>query len=154
MNNFGEMQQSNKYPVIVQKRLAAGKVITVHGTKYNVGSRSYIHSRNFADAVLFLLKNTTAHLHQPGTVDYPDRYNIAGDKQLDNAELIETIANHMHTEPQYMFEDGDIQRPGHDPHYALDDTKLKTLGWKPPVTFEDSLAETIKWQMEHPEWIE
>lgn len=154
MNNFGEMQQHNKFPVIVQKMIRDNKKITIHGDPKNIGSRSYIHSRNFADAVVFLLKNTTPHLHVSGSVDMPDRYNIAGDKQLDNLELTQLIGNLMGKEAEYELEDGDVQRPGHDPHYALDDTKLKSLGWKSPISFEESLKNTVEWQMQNPEWIE
>jgi dTDP-glucose 4,6-dehydratase len=154
MNNFGEMQQHNKFPVLVQKKIAKGEVVTIHGKKGAIGSRSYIHSRNFADAVLFLLKKTKPHQHVPGTADLPDRYNIAGDKQLDNVELAKLIAKLMKKKLIYKLEPGQIQRPGHDPHYALDDKKLYSLGWKPPHSFEESMENTIKWQMNHPEWID
>lgn len=154
MNNFGEMQQHNKFPVMIQKMIREGKKITIHGDPENIGSRSYIHSRNFADAVVFLLKNTKPHIHVSGTVDKPDRYNIAGDKQLDNLELVQLIGKLMDKEPEFELEDGDIQRPGHDPHYALDDTKLKSLGWNPPKTFEESMKNVIDWQEEHKEWLE
>lgn len=154
MNNFGEMQQHNKFPIIVQKKIRNGEKIIIHGDPNNIGSRSYIHSRNFADAVLFLLKNTKPHMHTSGEVDKPDRYNIAGDKQLDNLELVKLIGGLMNKEVIYELEDGDVQRPGHDPHYALDDTKLKNLAWKSPVPFEESLKNTIEWQEANKEWLE
>ncbi len=155
MNNFGEMQQSSKYPAMIQKKIANGEKITIHGQPGQIGSRSYIHSRNFADAVLFILKNCPPHMHVPNSADRPDRYNIAGDKQLDNLELAQLISSLMGKENlDYEMIDTHTTRPGHDPHYGLDDTKLKSLGWNPPLSFEESLKNTIEWQTENKEWLE
>ena len=154
MNNFGEMQQPNKFPVMVQKAIMKGEELTIHGKEGLIGSRSYIHSRNFADAVLFILKNCPPHMHVPNSADRPDRYNIAGDKQLDNLELAQLIAELMGKELKYRLVDSHTARPGHDPHYGLDSTKLYSLGWKPPLTFEESLKNTLDWQATHPDWIE
>lgn len=154
MNNLGEMQQANKFPVIVQKKINAQETIKIHGEMDGtIGSRSYIHSRNFADGVLFILKNTTPHKHVPLTTDRPDRYNIAGDMQLDNLELAQKIAELMGKELKYEIQDSVMARPGHDPHYGLDDSKLKELGWSSPIPFGESLKNTIEWQESHPEWI-
>lgn len=153
MNNFGEMQSAAKYPVIIQKKIAAGETITIHGEPGRVGSRSYIHSRNFADAVLFILRNTTPHMHVPLTADRPDRYNIAGDRQLDNLELAQLIADLMRKELKYEYLDAHTARSGHDPHYGLENTKIESLGWKSPVSFEESLGRTVQWQTNNDEWI-
>ena len=154
MNNFGEMQSSSKFPVMIQKAIAKDEEITIHGNENGeIGSRSYIHSQNFANALIFLLKNLPPYLHIPGQIDRPDRYHIAGEKQLDNLELAKLIANLMGKELKYKIVNFHSARPGHDPHYGLNDDKLKSLGWKSPVSFEESLASTIKWQTENDEWI-
>lgn len=154
MNNFASMQQPNKFPVMVQKAVLVDKEVSIHAeSNGEIGSRSYIHSRNFADAILFLLQHTTPHMHEPLTCDMPDRYNIAGEVQLDNLELAQLIAKHMGKELKYKIVNSEIQRPGHDPHYALDDSKIKALGWEAPVSFEQSMADTIEWQNANPIWI-
>jgi len=153
MNNFGELQQASKFPVIIQKAIANGETLTIHGKEGEIGSRSYIHSRNFADAVLYIINNLKPHMHVPLTADRPDRYNIAGDKQLDNLELAQLIASLMNKELKYELKDSHTTRPGHDPHYGLDSTKLYSAGWKSPLTFEESLKNCIEWQMENQEWI-
>lgn len=153
MNNFGEMQQSSKFPVMVQKWLSKGEKIKVHGQVGDIGSRSYIHSRNASDALLFILKNLPPHLHEAGTADKPDRYNIAGDKQVDNLELVHIIAGLMGVKPEVELIDHHSTRPGHDKHYGLSRTKLENLGWKSPMSFEESLKNTIDWQKEHSEWL-
>lgn len=158
MNNFGELQQSSKFPAMVQRWIARGEKVIIHGEKrgekIEIGSRSYIHSRNFADAILFILNNCPPYQHQPDAVDKPDRYNIAGDRQLDNLELAKEIAHYTGKDDfEYEVVNVHTLRPGHDRHYALDNTKLKKLGWKSPLTFEESLQKTIDWQKNHPEWI-
>lgn len=154
MNNFGEMQQASKYPVKIQKAIDAGTRIQVHAAgDGQIGTRYYIHSRNTADAVLFVLQKTKPYLHQPGLVDKPHRYNVVGDKQVSNLELAKTIANLMGRPLLYDLVDFHSEQPGHDLHYGLDGTKLKTLGWKSPISFEESLKNTIEWQQRNPEWI-
>lgn len=155
MNNFGEMQSAAKFPVIIQKLIEAGKKVIIHGEPDGqIGSRSYIHSRNFADAILFILKNTKPYLHQPLMADKPDRYNITGDEQLDNLELAQRIAKLMDKNLEYEIVDSHSQRSGHDLHYGLNGEKLAKLGWQSPVSFEDSLKNTIKWQQENSEWLQ
>lgn len=155
MNNFGEMQQASKYPVMVQKAVANGEELTIHGGENGeIGSRSYIHSQNFSNALIYIIKNFPPHVHVPGKVDKPDRYHIAGDKQVDNLELAKLIAGLMGKELNYKIVDFHKTRPGHDPHYGLNADKIKQLGWESPVSFEESLKNTIAWQSEHKEWID
>lgn len=153
MNNWGEMQQGSKFPVMIQKAIEEGKTITIHGKEGDIGSRSYIHSRNFADAVLFIIQNLPPYLHTPDSVDQPDRYNIAGERQLNNLELAQLIAKLMGKELKYVLQDSQFSRPGHDKHYGLDDTKLKSKGWQPPIPFEESLKNVIEWQKANPQWL-
>ena len=152
-NNFGETQSKAKFPVIVQNKVMRNEVVTIHGNENDIGARYYIHSRNFADALLFILKNTTPYLHKDGEVDRPDRYNIISGDFINNLELAQMIAKLMGKELKYEFLDVHATRPGHDRFYGLSGEKLKNLGWKPPISFEESLASTIKWQMENPIWI-
>jgi dTDP-D-glucose 4,6-dehydratase len=154
MNNYGQFQGSSKYPVIIQRKLMAGEEIEVHAAgDGQIGTRYYIHSRNVADAVLFILKNTTPYMHQAGMVDKPDKYNIVGSAQVDNLEMAKVIARLMDKPLKYKLVNFHEDQPGHDLHYGLDGTKLGKLGWKPPVGFEESMKATIDWQLEHPEWI-
>ena len=154
MNNFGEMQSSSKYPVMIQKAIAKDEEIIIDGDEEGIGSRSYIHSQNFANALIFLLEHTKPYLHQPSQIDKPDRYHIAGDKQVDNLELAQMIAKLMGKELKYKVVDFHKTRPGHDKNYGLDDSKIRNLGWHSPISFEESLANCIKWQTENDQWIE
>lgn len=154
MNNFGQYQGSTKYPVIIQKKLMAGEEIEVHSSSDGqLGSRFYIHSRNSADAILFILQNHPPYLHKPGAVDRPDRYNVVGTARRNNLELAQDIAKLMDKPLKYKLVDFHSKEPGHDLHYGLDGKKLEDLGWKPPVDFETSMKATIDWQTKNPDWI-
>lgn len=155
MNNFGSMQAPSKFPAMIQMNIERGIKTKVHvSSDGQMGTRYYIHSRNSADAILFILKNVTPKLHTPGDIDRPDRFNIVGDKQVDNLELVKIISELMGVEPQYEFENFHDNNPGHDLHYGLDGTKLSALGWSPPLSFEESMKDTIEWQQKNKEWME
>jgi len=154
MNNFGEMQAPSKFPAMIQQKLENGETVKIHAAPNGaIGTRYYIHSRNSADAVLFILNNVKPILHSHGDMDRPVRLNIVGDAQLDNLEMAQTIARLMGKELKYEIAEFHKDNPGHDLHYGLDGAKLKELGWTSPVSFEDSLKNTIEWQKAHPEWM-
>lgn len=154
MNNFGEMQAPSKFPAMIQKKLEAGEEIEIHAADdANIGSRYYIHSKNTADALLFILKNVQPQMHGSGEIDEPVRLNIVGDKQINNLEMAQIIAKLMGKELKYKIVNFHDRNPGHDLHYGLDGSKLAALGWKSPGTFEGDMARTIEWQKAHPEWM-
>lgn len=154
MNNFGEMQAPSKFPAMIQKKIESGEKIKVHAAKNGeVGTRYYLHSRNSADALLFILKNIAPVLHVPGEIDRPVRLNIVGDKQVSNLELVETIASLMGKEADYELNYFHEDNPGHDLHYGLNGDELKARGWESPLSFEESLKNTIEWQKANPEWM-
>lgn len=154
VNNFGEMQSASKFPVIVQKKIAKGEVVPIHGKEGEIGSRFYLHSRNFADALIFIIQNLPPYMHEPNKVDRPDRYNITGKERITNLEFAQIIAKLMGEELQYEFVDHHSTRPGHDRHYGLSGKKLESLGWTPPLSFEKSLKNVIDWQQSNDEWIQ
>ena len=152
MNNFGEMQSPAKFPSIVQRKVRRGEPIQIHvGGNGEIGSRWYIHSHNTADALLFLLHKIRPLLHVSGAVDRPVRYNIVGDKQVDNLTMAKMIASYIGLPLSYEFTQ---PRNGHDIHYGLDGLALKAAGWKSPLTLEESLQRTVDWYEKNPEWLE
>lgn len=153
MNNFGEMQDPEKFPSKVMRALSKDEEVTIHGKPDMVGSRYYMHARNHADALIFIIKNTVPYLHQDGHIDMPDRYNLVGEKEYDNLEFAQLIAKVMDKTLKYKLVDFHYARAGHDRRYALDGTKLAKLGWVPPLNIEDSLKRTVEWTLERPEWL-
>lgn len=152
MNNFGEMQSSSKFPVIVQKKVEANEIVTIHGSEKEAGTRFYIHSRNAADAILHIVKLGSVR-HGVGTIDEPLRYHIVGDECLSNLEIAQTVADLLGKELKYTVVDFHKDNPAHDIHYGLEDNKLRASGWKQPLTFKESMKNTIEWQKLNPEWI-
>jgi len=153
MNNFGEMQQPNKFPAMVQTKVSNDEQVIIHGNERSIGSRYYIHSNTFADALIYILRHKWPYIHRDGEIDRPDRYNIVGSRRCNNLELAEQIAKHLGKKLKYKMVDFHAARPGHDRHYGLDGSKLDKLGWKPNRSFDQALADTIEWSKQHPEWL-
>jgi len=153
MNLFGETQDSEKYTAQLIKKINAGEIVKVHGAKGDIGSRFYLHARNGADAVYFILKNLPPQLYNEGESPMPDRYNIVGDVELDNLTLADIVAKMMGKELKYELVDFHTSRPGHDRRYALDGSKLKGLGWSAPFDFDKSLKKSIEWTLNNPLWL-
>lgn len=155
MNMFGEKQDPEKYIPGTIRKVAKGETVMIHGTRDYVGKRHYIHARNFADGLLFLLKEKvpTQYEDQIDKIVFPDRFNVVGEVEMDNLELARTIASIMGKDLTFEFVDFHKARPGHDRRYALDGTKLKELGWKQPLTFKESIERTVAWFLENQEWI-
>lgn len=145
MNIFGERQDKEKYVAKTIKAIQNGETLTIHGSVGNIGSRFYLHARNISDAVLWIANNVSPTLYSSS--DRPDRFHIAGEKEIDNLTLAQTIASMMGKELKYELEDFHTTRPGHDRRYALDGSKLKEAGWKQPLNFEESLQKTINWEI-------
>jgi dTDP-glucose 4,6-dehydratase len=146
MNVFGERQHVEKFiPMTIKKILNKEKVL-IHSDKGMVkaGSRFYIHARNVSDAVLFLLRE--------GKLG--EKYNIAGEREIDNLEMANLIATYMGMHFEYEMIDFHSSRPGHDLRYCLDGSKLINLGWKHPILFEDSLKNTVMWTLRNKKFLE
>lgn len=146
MNAFGEKQHVEKFIPLCIKRILNGEKIYIHSypDKKESGTRFYIHARNIASAVLFLIKN--------GKIG--EKYNISGEKEVSNLDMAKFIAKVMDMPLNYEMVDFHSLRPGHDLRYGLDGSKLIDMGWKMPVSFEQSLEKMIKWTLEHQEWLE
>lgn len=151
MNNIGEMQHAEKFLPLLVKKLMAGEEVSIHGSPKDMGSRYYLHARNHADALLFILKNLPPAAYGPDEL-YPHRYHIVGDTRVGNLEMAEKIAKLVGKPLKYKFDSS--VRPGHDLHYGLSDGKLNAAGWRPPLDFETSLKATVKNYLEHPEWLQ
>jgi dTDP-glucose 4,6-dehydratase len=153
MNLFGEMQDPEKYLALAIRLISQGKPITVHGTPERIGSRYYLHARNMADALLYILNNLPPTPYSEDKDLKPDRYNIVGDIELNNLEVVKQIADVLGKELKYEFTDFHATRPGHDRRYALDGTKLKEAGWKAPLDFKTSLKRYVEWTLNHDLWL-
>jgi len=145
MNVFGERQHPEKFIPACIRKIHNGEKIIIHANKLltKAGSRFYIHAQNVCSAVNFILKNGKSG----------DKYNIVGEKEIDNLSLAQMIANLMNKPLNYELVDFHSSRPGHDLRYALDGTKMKDMGWVLPTNLEQSMKTVIDWSLQNPEWI-
>jgi dTDP-glucose 4,6-dehydratase len=145
MNAFGERQHVEKFIPKAIKYILNGQTLQIHSdpTCCFPGSRFYIHARNIASAVLFILDK--------GVIG--DKYNIKGEREMDNLELVQFISKVMGKPVVYELVNFHENRPGHDLRYCLNGDKLTEMGWSIPLSFEDSLTRTIQWTLNNPEWL-
>ena len=146
MNVFGERQHVGKFLGLVIKKVLKGETVDIHSEPdgQTPGSRFYIHARNVASAVLFILENGKAG----------EKYNISGICEVDNLTMAHKIADAVGKPLKYSLVACGESRPGHDTRYGLDGSKLYNMGWVSPVDFDKSLEKTVKWTLQHREWLE
>lgn len=146
MNNFGERQNEEKFVPKTIKRLLNGEPMIAHckkdgDTVVDISSRCWLHARNHADGLLFVLEHGI-----PG-----EKYNITGE-WASVETMIFKIADILGVKADIVYEDFHSFRPGHDMHYGLDGTKMKELGWSPPFSLDDSLRHTVLWAKNNTKW--
>ncbi len=145
MNVLGERQHPEKYLPKIINHILNKKTLTIHSNKNKTkaGSRFYIHAKDVADAIYFILKN--------GKVG--EKYNIVGSKELDNLKLAKIVSKHIGKKLKYKFVDFHSSRPGHDLRYALSGDKLKKMGWRPQKNIEQRIKDTVDWTILNKEWL-
>jgi len=141
MNAFGELQHSEKFIPKVISKVLKDEVVEIHSypDKKTSGTRFYIHARNIAAGVLFLIKN--------GKIG--ESYNLTGEREVSNLEMAQLIAKFIGKELKYKMVDFHSDRPGHDLRYGLSGDKMNKMGWNLPVGFLESLEKTVKWEINY-----
>ncbi|MFH1181017.1 MAG: GDP-mannose 4,6-dehydratase [bacterium] len=147
MNIVGERQFPEKFVPKTIKAILNNEKIMLHGRGRNdLSSRCWIHARNVADALLFLLDRAKKE----------EFYHIVGEERnvLEIADWIsEVIRDRKIKDDEIEWVDYEIARSGHDKRYALSGEKLAKMGWQPPVDLEASVKKTVKWTLEHQKWL-
>jgi dTDP-glucose 4,6-dehydratase len=143
MNNIGIMQHPEKFIPRIIRSLQRNEPVTVHGSPDNPGMRKYLDAQDHADAIDFLMR----------TGRRGERYNIVGQEEVTNSEMVVKVARIMGVEPKMKFMDFHATRPGHDFRYSLDGGKMQRMGWTPPTAFDAALERVVRWTLAHPEWL-
>ena len=147
-NNYGPYQFPEKLvPLCINKALSNEK-IPIYGDGLQI--RDWLFVKDHCTAIKLILDS--------GKVG--ETYNVGGDNEITNIELVTTICNILDekipNKNQYPYsklityvED----RKGHDRRYAVDSSKIMTeLGWKPTVDFKQGIEHTIQWYLENYNW--
>ncbi|MDQ7775131.1 MAG: dTDP-glucose 4,6-dehydratase [Paracoccus aminovorans] len=145
-NNYGPFHFPEKLVPVVILNALHGRPIPVYGDGGNI--RDWLYVEDHADALLLVLEQ--------GALGRS--YNIGGENEAKNIDLVRTICAHMdRLRPEGAPHDRLISfvtdRPGHDRRYAIDPTRIRTeLGWRPSVTVEEGLARTVEWYLANEDW--
>jgi len=145
MNVIGRRQHPEKMVPGTIAKVRDHQKVTIHADKTltKAGSRYYIDAYEVAKAVLFLLSC--------GTVG--EKYNVVGERELDNLELAQFIASEQAKPLNYEMVDFHSSRPGHDLRYALNGMKMRALGWVPERNIFECLEDIIAWSLANPHWL-
>lgn len=149
MNLIGERQHFEKFVPKVIRAALTGNAISIHAdaTRTKSGTRFYIHCRNFADALLFMIRETWSN--KP----LPIKIHVAGEKEISNLDLAQLIAAVVGKPLVYELVDFHSSRPGHDLRYAMSATLIRERGWVQPKNIEESLTKTVQWFLANPRWL-
>lgn len=148
-NNYGPYQFPEKLiPVVILKAMH-GNDIPVYGTGENV--RDWLYVDDHADALLTVLMKG----------ELGRTYNVGGNNERSNLELVRTICELMdkredlerdnHAELITFVSD----RPGHDVRYAINPTRIRDeLNWSPKIEWNEGFEKTISWYLDNRDWWE
>lgn len=155
MNVFGQRQHPEKYVPKSIKNIRDGVVNVVHADPVTnqPGSRFYVHVSDVSDAIMHILSLNEARFEPDyGGAKCP-KFNIVGNEEIDNLELIKIIGKVMKKEVIYDLMDFNKSRPGHDLRYSLSGEYMKSLGWIPKIRLRDRIEEVVHWTLENNHWL-
>ena len=139
-NNYGPRQFPEKLIPLMIGKIRRGEPCPVYGDGLQI--RDWIHVDDHNRGVLKVLE-----AGQKGEV-----YNLGGDNELTNLQVLEDLGKAVGREPVLDFV---TDRPGHDRRYAMNCAKVRAeLGWRAEVSWQDGLAQTVSWYAAQGEWLE
>lgn len=149
MNLMGERQDTEKFIPLVIRRLLVGECVQIHADadRERSGTRHYLHCRNFASALHFLIERVD---------EIPAEFrkiHVGGEREISNLDLALMIAGAVERPLRYELVSFHASRPGHDLRYALQADMIRALGWQQPMTFNASLSKMIRWYLDNPRWL-
>lgn len=160
MNVFGERQHPEKFIPMCIRKIRDAETVTIHSdsSKTIPGSRFYIHAKDVAEAMYFLLHLNEEQMKIVNTPDFGGakcpKFNVVGKEEIDNLQLATYIADAQGVKLNYKMVDFHTSRPGHDLRYALDGDFMRSLGWEPRFSLKERLKEVVDWSLANKEWIE
>lgn len=149
-NNYGPYQFPEKLIPLIILNALEGKKLPIYGKGDQI--RDWLYVEDHARALLHVALN--------GKVG--ETYNIGGQNQLKNIEVVKIICNILDELKPSKFKSVSKyeqlishvrDRPGHDKRYAMDTTKIKKeLKWTPDETFTTGIKKTVEWYLSNKKW--
>jgi dTDP-glucose 4,6-dehydratase len=147
-NNYGPMQFPEKLIPLVIANALAGKPLPVYGDGRQV--RDWLYVGDHCTALRAVLERGA-----PGQT-----YNIGGDNEMANIEVVRTICALLDQRrpdaagARERLITHVADRPGHDRRYAIDARKIAAeIGWRPAHDFKSGLAATVDWYLANSDWV-
>jgi dTDP-glucose 4,6-dehydratase len=149
-NNYGPYQFPEKLIPLMILNALQGEPLPIYGDGLQI--RDWLHVEDHCEALLIVLRK--------GRVG--ETYNIGGDNQPTNLEIVQKICAIL----DELVPDSDLSprraliqfvadRPGHDRRYAMDIGKIRSnLGWEPRHDMERGLRQTVVWYLENRDWLD
>ena len=140
-NNYGRFQHNEKFIPVIVNSCKSNKTIPVYGNGKNI--RDWLHVDDHCMAIDKIIRKG----------DVGATYNIGGDNEIANIDLVEMICSicdglipeKFNYKELIVFTD---DRLGHDFRYSINSQKMHNdLGWSPKVNFKDGLTDTIDWYL-------
>lgn len=147
-NNYGPYQFPEKLIPLVINNCINKIDIPVYGNGKQI--RDWIYVDDHSAAILKIINKA-----KPG-----ERYNIGGNQEITNLELIENICKIMNIKLPQDNNYKDLikfvaDRPGHDLRYSINSSKInKKLKWKAKITLGSGLEKTINWYLQNRNWLQ
>jgi dTDP-glucose 4,6-dehydratase len=132
-NNYGPRQHKEKLIPKIISNIKAGKKVPIYGKGDNI--RDWLYVEDHCEAIWKILNDVDSK---------GETYNIGGDCEMTNNEILERICKVMNVNVEDYREYVE-DRKGHDFRYAINFSKIHSkLGWTPKSTFEEGIKNTIK----------
>jgi dTDP-glucose 4,6-dehydratase len=148
-NNYGPYQFPEKLIPLMILNSIEGRRLPVYGDGRQI--RDWLFVEDHCEAIWLVATRGRCG----------ETYNVGGNNQPTNLEIIHEICQLLDTErpespyqPHQQLIQYVTDRPGHDRRYAMNIQKIQSeLGWQPRQSLETGLRETVDWYLHHPEWI-
>jgi dTDP-glucose 4,6-dehydratase len=149
-NNYGPYQFPEKLIPLIIVNALEGKNLPIYGNGKQV--RDWLYVDDHASALLHVALN--------GVIG--ETYNIGGNNQLQNIEVVKIICNILDDLSPSKLTGIDKyeqlityveDRAGHDFRYAIDATKIaRELNWLPNESFSSGIKKTVEWYLKNKVW--
>jgi GDP-L-fucose synthase len=132
-DNF-DLNTSHVLPAFINRFVTANRIGATEVTLWGTGTpkREFLHSRDFASAVLTAIEKYDSEL----------QLNIGTGEEISIRELAHIIGEMAGYKGLTLW---DESKPDGTPRKVLDISRLKSLGWKPATSLEVGIQETIHW---------
>jgi dTDP-glucose 4,6-dehydratase len=147
-NNYGPMQFPEKLIPLMILNAVERKPLPIYGKGLNV--RDWLYVEDHCEAIWTVIER--------GRVGRT--YNVGGNNEKQNIEVIDTLCQIVAEETAAEVEDlfalkqFVTDRPGHDLRYAIDATRIREeCDWEPKQTFDTGIRKTVQWYLSNQDWV-